>query len=121
MKKFFIIVCVLVLLAGCNRNASLLFDGNSLFYNKVYVGELSENHHQHLKCTDKIELIDTDLVKVTRMFEALEDIDSVRLTLDFLHDSRCDYVMIPSVCYNGNHWGRGKEPKGFQTDGVWHT
>ena len=121
MKKFYSIIFVLVFLVGCDRNAYLQFDGNSLIYNKVYVGKLSENHCQHLKYTDEIELLDTNFVKVTRMYEALEDLDSVCLTLDFLHDSRCDYVMIPSVCYNGNHWGRGKEPKGFQTDGVWHT
>ena len=121
MKKFYLIIFVLVFLVGCDRNAYLQFDGNSLIYNKVYVGKLSENHCQHLKYTDEIEKLDTNFVKITRLYEALQDIDSVRLTLDFLHASKCDYVMIPSVCYNGNHWGRGKEPKGFQTDGVWHT
>ena len=121
MKKFYLIIFVLVFLVGCDRNAYLQFDGNSLIYNKVYVGKLSENHCQHLKYTDEIEKLDTNFVKVTRLYEALQDIDSVRLTLDFLHASKCDYVMIPSVCYNGNHWGRGNEPKGFQTDGVWHT
>ena len=121
MKKSFIILGLLVLLVGCDRNMYLKFDGNSLFYKNEYVGEFSENSHQYLKCTNQAELLDSNLIKVTRIFEALEDIDSVRLTLDFLHGSRCDYVMIPAVCYNGNHWGRGKEPKGFQTDGVWHT
>lgn len=29
-----------------------------------------------------------------------------------------DELTIPCVSLNGNHWGHGKEPKGFQHDGV---
>lgn len=28
-----------------------------------------------------------------------------------------DHYVIPGISYNGNHWGRGLEPKGLDTDG----
>ena len=70
---------------------------------------------------DKIEKMDSSLFKITRTYNVSQTIDSVCLTISFETSSPSQYVMIPSVTYNGNNWGRGKEPKGFQHDGQWWT
>ena len=41
----------------------------------------------------------------------------IRLSLDFIANYKSVYSMIPAVSYNGNPWGRGNEPKGFEKDG----
>ena len=82
------------------------------------VGELTCEACEGVEYSDKARSIDDATIKITRTFTATEDVDSARLTLNFRHLSPCAYAMIPSVCYNGNHWGRGREPKGFQTNGI---
>ncbi|MBR1927205.1 MAG: hypothetical protein IJ840_05595, partial [Bacteroidales bacterium] len=54
-------------------------------------------------------------------FNAREDLDSARLVAGFIHKSKSGFWMIPSVSYDGNYWGRGKEPKGTREDGQWRT
>ncbi|MDR2147585.1 MAG: hypothetical protein LBE91_14125 [Tannerella sp.] len=71
--------------------------------------------------TDKIEAMDSTLLKITRTYTASETFDSVRLMLAFEVNSPSHYAMIPSVNYNGNEWGRGKEPKGFKHEDQWWT
>lgn len=92
-----------------------------MFYGKAKVGTLMSEADEYVSYCDRVEKIDHNTIRVVRTFTALEDVDSVRLTLDFRHDSECAFAMIPSVSYNGNDWGRGAEPKGFMTDGVCHT
>ena len=70
---------------------------------------------------EKIERIDDATFKVTCTFKSLEDLDSVRLEIGFNHESKTPFWMIPAVSYNGNHWGRGKEPKGAEENGQWRT
>ncbi|MDL2208566.1 pectate lyase [Parabacteroides sp. OttesenSCG-928-O15] len=70
---------------------------------------------------DNIEQLDSATFKITTQFRATQPIDSLRLCLDFVHASKSDYWMIPSVSYNGNHWGKGKEPKGAREAGGWRT
>lgn len=121
MKKILVIVSLIITLAGCSSDSHLKVCDNGLMYGDILVGKFSYTYNEDIKFTDSAESLECNLVKITRTFEALKDLDSVRLTLDFQHASKCEYAMIPSVCYNGNLWGRGKEPKGFRTDGVWHT
>lgn len=83
------------------------------------IGKLSIADIAGVTRTDKIEQIDSSTFKITSRYEATENIESVRLCLDFVHASPSDYWMIPSVSYNGNNWGKGKEPKGAQENGQW--
>jgi len=71
--------------------------------------------------SDKLEIIDGSFFKITRTFTTSETIDSVSLNIAFEVNSFSHYAIIPSVNYNGNNWGRGKEPKGFQREGQWWT
>ena len=41
----------------------------------------------------------------------------VQLELRVQADFAFTHYLIPGVSYNGNHWGRGKEPKGLTWDG----
>ena len=63
---------------------------------------------------DRCSATADNVLCIERTWTALEDIDSIRLTLDFIRPSGSDYAMIPAVCYNGNQWGKGMEPKGFR-------
>lgn len=121
MKKLFLISLLAILFAACGEKAQLSVKSGKLFYKGAFVGELSASADDGIKITDNVEVVDENTLKITRTFTATETKDSVRLTLDLCHASRSHYSMIPSVCYNGNHWGRGEEPKGFMTDGVWHS
>ena len=121
MKKTFILLSLLAILAGCNNRPHLTSDGNVLYYGNTPVGTFLSETNETVTYDDRLEFLDDQTLKITRTFTALHDIDSIRLTLNFRHESECRSAMIPSICYEGNHWGKGKEPKGFRTDGVWHT
>jgi len=85
------------------------------------VGTLLKDVKEGYTSTDKIEMIDSSLFKITRTYTIMETIDSVQLNIEFETNSSSHYAIIPSVNYNGNHWGRGKEPKGFKHEGQWWT
>ncbi|MBR5890992.1 MAG: hypothetical protein IKZ18_03070, partial [Bacteroidaceae bacterium] len=121
MKNIFFVISLLALLCGCSSDSRLYISGNELLFDGQCVARLLPCGDSRLRCTDAVERIDDNTLKVTRTYTALCDIDSVRLTLDVSHLLPCEQIIIPSVCYNGNMWGRGKEPKGYATDGVCHT
>ena len=116
--KHISLLAVLVL-SGCSASISYNDGEVSLgrdvvgHFVAVTVGEF-ETEFCALACHDGV-------LEIEASFTALEDIDSARVELQFIHSGEPQYLMIPSVCYNGNQWGRGKEPKGFATDGVTHT
>ena len=90
-------------------------------YGEQIVGQVVDFSWPGVETTDSLSVGEDGVILVKRTFTATENIDSVRLTLDFVHFGHADYVMIPAICYNGNQWGKGLEPKGFETDGVCHT
>ncbi|MBR5454608.1 MAG: hypothetical protein IKV60_02310, partial [Rikenellaceae bacterium] len=119
MKKITLLILAAIICCACNSKIEVR--NGVVYYDNAAVGELTAEPCAGVVYSDKTKQIDDATIKITRTFTATEDVDSARLTLNFRHLSPCTYVMIPSVCYNGNHWGRGREPKGYQTDGVWHT
>ncbi len=120
MKKILLTLSILAIVIGCN-NESIAIKGDKFYFCNEEVGTFMPNTQTGIRVKDAVKKIDDNIFKVTRTFTAKEDIDSARLTFDFCHTHKCQQAIIPSVCYNGNHWGRGKEPKGYQTNGVWHT
>ncbi|MBR2607332.1 MAG: hypothetical protein IKC70_05315 [Bacteroidaceae bacterium] len=120
MKNIILIISMLAIIVGCDNGRISIKEGKLYFCNEK-VGEFTPCTQTGVRFEDAVERIDDNILKVTRTFTAEENIDSVRLTFDFCHAYKCQQVIIPSVCYNGNHWGRGKEPKGFKTNDVWHT
>jgi len=90
-----------------------------LIRNNLRIGELLQFESETIQTEDKIQEIKDGVFRMVRTFRNLGEttIDSVRLTLDFIHLSPTHYNMIPAVNYNGNTWGRGREPKGFEHEG----
>ncbi|MDD4644636.1 MAG: hypothetical protein PHY99_01450, partial [Bacteroidales bacterium] len=74
-----------------------------------------------IKTKDRIEQISSGVFRIIRTCtnRSGSAMDSVRLTLDFVHADSASYLMIPAVSYQGNEWGRGKEIKGYKKDGTW--
>jgi len=85
------------------------------------VGRLLPESQPSLATEDRIEKLGPGVFRMTRVVRNNQEtvLKSARLTLDFVHAETAAFLMIPSVSYNGNHWGRGKEPKGFQHEGTW--
>ncbi|MDR0756808.1 MAG: hypothetical protein LBF85_03070 [Tannerella sp.] len=88
---------------------------------KTVVGQLLDNRPEGMKVAGEITQLDSSTFRIVRRYTAVQDIDSASLSLDFRHHSRSRFWMIPAVSYNGNHWGRGKEPKGAEENGHWRT
>ena len=70
---------------------------------------------------EEVERLDERTFRINCTFTATENLDSIRLEAGFVHLSSSPFWMIPSVSYNGNGWGRGKEPKGARENGEWRT
>lgn len=125
MKKHFIYLLLPVILCSCQSDKDYTWKkqakGWELTKENQLVGQLLVPEIQGLERMDNIEQLDSATFKITSKFKATETIDSLRICLDFVHSSKSDYWMIPSVSYNGNHWGKGKEPKGAQEAGEWRT
>jgi hypothetical protein len=88
---------------------------------KTTVGQLLDNKPEGMKVAGETVRLDSSTFKIVRRYTALREIDSVSLSLDFQHHSRSHFWMIPAVSYNGNRWGRGKEPKEAAENGRWRT
>ena len=112
-------------LVSCSRETPYHWarqaDGLALMDGKTAVGSLSVVTPEGVSHKEKIVALDSATYKITCTFKATRDLDSTRLSVCFTHGSPSHFWMIPSVSYNGNDWGRGKEPKGAKTDGQWRT
>ena len=123
---FFSAILFWTLCAGCQPHADYRWVSSSKgmelhFHNDIIGTLLKPEKIAGITSVEKIEMIDCSLFKITRTYTAMETLDSVRLTIDFEVNSFSNYAIIPSVNYNGNEWGRGKEPKGFKHEGQWWT
>ena len=121
----FTVLCCL-LLCCCRSNDEYRWvsttQGMELRYSDYKVGTLLKPEAmQGVTSSDKIEMIENSLFKITRTYKVTQTIDSACLYLSFEVNAPSQYAMIPSVNYNGNNWGRGNEPKGFEHDGQWWT
>jgi hypothetical protein len=93
----------------------------TLFSGALKVGFIAPETSRGIKFSDKIEQAGEGIYRITRtcINRSEAGLDSLRLTLDFVHADSATYLMIPAVSYQGNSWGRGQEPKGYQKDGTW--
>ena len=92
-----------------------------LFLGHEKVGHLQPLLLDDIQAEDQVSRIDENTFRIRRICtnRSATALDSVRLTLDFIHADSASFLMIPAVSYNGNKWGRGEEPKGYQKDGHW--
>lgn len=122
LHLFYFVLCFILLSCQSDKyHWKNQDDRMVLMSGKTVVGELNPSVTKGMNRTDQIEMLDSCTFKITCQYTALEDMETARINLDFVHKSASDYWMIPSVSYNGNNWGRGKEPKGAQQNGKWRT
>lgn len=122
LHLFYFVLCLLLLSCQSEKyHWKNQEDKMVLMVGKTVVGELNPSAPTGMSRTDQIEKLDSCTFKITCRYTASEDIEDARICLDFVHRSAAGYWMIPSVSYNGNDWGRGKEPKGAQQNGEWRT
>jgi hypothetical protein len=122
LRALCFILCVVLCSCQSDKYHWKEKDGKmTLLSGKTVVGEFKQSAPEGMEQTSQIERLDSSTFKITTRFTAQKDIKKARICLDFVHQSVSDYWMIPSVSYNGNNWGRGKEPKGAKQDGQWRT
>ena len=126
MRKELIILSVCcALLSGCRPGSAFrwvqqdgalcLLKGDSL------LGRLDVSETEGIRHTARAERVDAETYCITCEFKAEKDVNDARLQVGFTHPSPSSYWMIPAVSYNGNHWGKGQEPKGADENGQWRT
>ena len=121
-----VIVAILICgMASCGKTGNLKWektDGALTLVEKgAPLGVLDIPEVDGITHKEMIETLDSSTFKITCVFKATEDLDSVLLQAGFNHLSASGFWMIPSVNYNGNAWGRGQEPKGAEENGRWRT
>ena len=121
MKKGLLILALGSVLLSCGEEGTLSWMGMTLKEGNTPIGLFEVPEVSGISHREAIEKLDGSTYKLTCTFEALEDKDDVRLEARFVHGSKADFWMIPSVSYNGNAWGKGGEPKGAKEDGEWRT
>ena len=91
----------------------------TLYGNGQPIGALVPFKEADFTASDEIVEIQPGLFEWTRTFtyNGKEYVRPARLTMEFESYYRSRYSLIPAVMYDGNAWGTGKEPKGFQKDG----
>ncbi len=76
--------------------------------------------------TDMLRPIEEGVLEWQRTFSFGATVPAnLRLTMDWEAPWAASYALIPAVSYDGNRWGKGLEPKGFERDGEpwsfsWH-
>ena len=126
INHFLSLLLLCILSGGCRPQYDYRWvsssNGMELYCQNHKVGTLIQpDETASITSIDKIERTDSSFFKITRTYTAKEKIDSVYLSLAFEVNAASRYAAIPSVNYNGNEWGRGREPKGFQYEGQWWT
>lgn len=119
MKRIHVIALALLCAVSCGGPVAI--DGTSVKYMGETVGRFESLTRGDFSVKDRSRMLKDGILEFERTFTAMEDIDSARVELRFVRSSASSYAMIPAVCYNGNDWGRGNDPKGFETDGIANT
>ena len=74
------------------------------------------------RVVEKRERIDSELIRITRrIYNISSESKSFKLVFALVGEFTPTRYLIPSVSYNGNEWGEGKEPKGMTADNgeIW--
>lgn len=98
----------------CSRDGVVTCDGE-------YVGRLEAECAQGIVYDFAVTREDESCLKIEWRFTAEEEMYSAWVKPAFVHGSPVSWWMIPAVSYNGNHWGRGLEPKGAEENGLFRT
>jgi hypothetical protein len=91
----------------------------TLYGNGQPIGALVPFQEADFAAADEILEIQPGLFEWTRTFTytGQDYVRPARLTMEFVAFYQSRYSLIPAVMYDGNSWGKGKEPKGFRKNG----
>ena len=117
---FFAALCAAAFLTACSTEA-YVWKGNSLKCGAASVGSLCTDISEGIAASRTVEELQPGVFRIFWNFTAEQNVEEARIEVDFIHSSKADYWMIPSVSYDGNHWGEGLEPKDASVNGRWYT
>ena len=83
------------------------------------VGAVQPYRSDNCQAEDTLREIGDGVFELVRRFRFLNavNVETIRLSVDFVAEYRSHYAMIPAVSYNGNPWEPGKDPKGLEVNG----
>ena len=120
-KHFLEVLAATAVMAACTPQTNYKWTGDELASGDVTIGRVYAGYSEGITARHSIECLQDGIFRLVWTFEATVDVEKPRIAVDFIHGSKADYWMIPSVSYNGNNWGKGKEPKGASVDGRWFS
>jgi hypothetical protein len=90
-----------------------------LYAGHHHVGTIGSVEIDGITTQDHITQLEEGVFEWKRIFHFIEPFPGKvnELSMDFTTAFPAEYWMIPAVSYNGNHWGQGKEPKGYEING----
>src|SRR5699024_2516649 len=84
-----------------------------------YIGKLCINPSNGFQIfKEQINEREEGVFEVIQDYIVTDNSPSLSLVVDFTASYFSKWSMIPAVNYNGNNWGDGLEPKGFEKDGL---
>jgi len=91
-----------------------------LYGNGSHIASIPQFEREGIRAVDDIRVVGDGVFRWSRRFTAEHPIDAgdVSLTMDLVGLYQASYCMIPAVSYDGNRWGSGLEPKGYERAGV---
>jgi len=124
LNLFSYLIIVVFLVASCSKsdnNIKAIKTKNGIeFLDGAYKIGLIENfENDYIKVKEKVEEISPGIFQLKRILinNGTEIIKLDNISVDLKTYGKANWLMIPSITYNGNEWGRGNEPKGFLKDG----
>ena len=120
-RKIIYLALLLPALLSCSRSGLHCSRDGRVYLDGEDVGWLEAGCAPGIVYDLELSREDASCLRLEWNFKAEEDVDSAWVKAAFVHGSPVSWWMIPSVSYNGNHWGRGLEPKGAEENGVFRT
>ncbi|MFD2116616.1 hypothetical protein ACFSTH_18935 [Paenibacillus yanchengensis] len=95
------------------------WQGEKLFYDNELIGTACSNVQQDIAYRDEIKSIEDGVFQITRtlMNKEATAISLTQCQFTFTAVYQAEETIIPAVMYNGNNWGEGAEPKGYEVNG----
>ncbi|NOU92761.1 hypothetical protein GC093_05890 [Paenibacillus sp. LMG 31456] len=98
------------------QDSHYIWKDGQLYSGVERIGHIVSEASSGIKYRDEIKETEEGVFQWTRSF-TVEERQTVAFTMGFQTSYPTTYGMIPAVTYNGNTWGSGLEPKGFEKDG----
>ena len=121
LSSLFIILFLFISCCESDNNIRIIktMNGVEFLEGSYKIGLIESFENEYIKVKEKINQISPGIFQITRTFTNTDaeiiNLDNLSVTLKT--HGKANWLMIPSITYNGNEWGKGNEPKGFIRDG----